>query len=136
LACDAYTHLDLAGNFDANIAVVSQGMLFRAQAVLAGLTTLLILLTRRTAVVIFVGLVASSALGAVLLYRYVDLGVLGPLPDMYEPVWYPEKTVSAIAEAVAVVAAGALLLFPQVAGHGSPHRPSGECGPPSPTLPN
>ncbi|MGH3789612.1 MAG: hypothetical protein ACRDRU_15170 [Pseudonocardiaceae bacterium] len=58
-------------------------------------------------VVIFVGLVASSALGAVLLYRYVDLGSLGPLPDMHEPVWYPEKTVSAIAEGVA---AGVLLV--------------------------
>ena len=31
--------------------------------------------------------VAASALAAVLLYRYVDLGSLGPLPDMYENTW-------------------------------------------------
>jgi len=28
--------------------------------------------------------VAASALGAVLLYRYVDVGSLSPLPNMYE----------------------------------------------------
>jgi hypothetical protein len=41
--------------------------------------------------------------------RYVDLGAIGPLPDLYEPVWYPEKLVAAGAEAVALVAAVPLL---------------------------
>jgi hypothetical protein len=112
LAYDAYAHLDLAGNFDANVAVISQGMLFRVEAALAALAALLVIITRWWVVVIFAMLVAGSALGAVLLYRYVDLGVLGPLPDMYEPDWYPEKTISAIAEAAAVLAAG-VLLFPR-----------------------
>ena len=60
-------------------------------------------------------LVAASALGAVLLYRYVDVGSLGPLPNMYEPTWYFRKTLSAYAEGAAVVAAlmrGALWLRP------------------------
>jgi hypothetical protein len=49
--------------------------------------------------------VAASALGAILLYRYVNVGSLGPLPNMYEPVWFPEKTTAAVAEAAATVAA-------------------------------
>jgi hypothetical protein len=37
------------------------------------------------------------------------------LPDMYEPFWYPEKTISAVAEGVAALAALALLLLAFVA---------------------
>ena len=48
----------------------------------------------------------ASALAAVLLYRYVDVGALGPLPDMYENTWQvPGKLLSAFAEATAVVLA-------------------------------
>jgi hypothetical protein len=47
--------------------------------------------------------VAASALAAVLLYRYVDVGSLGPLPDMYENTWQvPGKLLSAYAEAAAI----------------------------------
>ncbi|MGH3867297.1 MAG: hypothetical protein ACRDQ4_14365 [Pseudonocardiaceae bacterium] len=113
LGYDAYAHFDLADNFDANIAVLSQGTVFRIDAVFAALAGLLVLITRRRAATIFAVLVAGGALGAVLLYRYVNLGVLGPLPNMYEPGWYLEKTFSAVAEAVAVLAAGSLLFLPQ-----------------------
>lgn len=58
-------------------------------------------------------LAAAAALGAVLLYRFVDVGSLGPLPDMYEPIWYTEKAVSAIAEGVAVLACLALFAVRQ-----------------------
>jgi hypothetical protein len=55
--------------------------------------------------------VAASALAAVLLYRYVDLGVLGPLPDIYENTWQvPGKLLSAYAEGAAAVLAGLGLL--------------------------
>jgi len=37
------------------------------------------------------------------------VGAVGPLPNMYEPLSYPEKTDSLIAEAVAALAALALL---------------------------
>lgn len=43
-------------------------------------------------------LVLASALVAVVLYRYVPVPQLGPIPSMYEPIWFPEKTVSAVAE--------------------------------------
>jgi hypothetical protein len=116
LAYDAYAHLDLAGNFDANKAVISQGLLFRIEAVFALLAALLVLITRRWPGATVALLVAGSALGAVLLYRYVDLGATGPLPDMYEPTWYAEKSLSALAEAAAILAAGALLFLKQAGG--------------------
>jgi hypothetical protein len=56
-------------------------------------------------------LVGASALAAVLLYRYVDVGAVGPLPDMYENTWQvPGKLLSAYAEGAAVVLAGLGLL--------------------------
>ena len=44
-------------------------------------------------------------MAAVLLYRYVDVPPLGPLPAMYEPLWFPAKTATAIAEALATLTA-------------------------------
>jgi hypothetical protein len=56
-------------------------------------------------------LVAATALAAVLLYRYVDVPAIGPIPSMYEPLWFFQKSLSAVAEgAGAVLAAGGLLL--------------------------
>lgn len=118
LAYDAYSHLDLASGFDANTAVISQAMLFRGEAVMAGLVALLVLITHGRAVVLFAVLVAGSALGAVLLYRYVNLGAVGPLPNRYEPGWYPEKILSAMAETAVTLAAGALL-FTRARGRAS-----------------
>jgi hypothetical protein len=112
LIYDAYAHLDLAASVDANTAAVSQGLLFRVEAILASVAALLVLISRRRSILVLVALVAASALGAVLLYRYLDVGNLGPLPNMYEPVWYPEKAYSAIAEGGALLAAG-YLLFPR-----------------------
>jgi hypothetical protein len=65
-----------------------------------------------------VGLLAgASALAAVLLYRYVDVGSLGPLPDMYENTWQvPGKLLSAYAEAAAVVFATLGLLTHRTPG--------------------
>lgn len=113
LACDAYVHFDLASGFDSNIAAFSQGTAFRIDAVFAVLAGLVVLIIRRRAAAVFAVLVAGGALGALLLYRYVDIGVLGPLPNMYEPAWYVEKTFSAIGEAVTLLAAGALLFLPE-----------------------
>ncbi len=58
--------------------------------------------------------VAASALAGVMIYANYDLGAIGPIPDMYEPSWYGEKTLSAVAEAVA---AGTALLGFLVASH-------------------
>ncbi|HET9254293.1 MAG TPA: hypothetical protein VFO16_03700 [Pseudonocardiaceae bacterium] len=108
LAYDAYAHFDLAGLYDANTAVISQGMLFRAEAIAAVLAGILVLIIRGRAVAAFAALVAGSGLAAVLIYRYIQVGSFGPFPDMSEPVWFPEKLLSAIAEALALLASGLL----------------------------
>jgi hypothetical protein len=51
-------------------------------------------------------LVAGGGAVAVLLYALVDVGRLGPLPAMFDPSWYGEKTASLIFEATAALAAG------------------------------
>jgi hypothetical protein len=106
LAVDAYVHADLAPGYDAVRASLSQGELFRVEAAAAALAALVLLAAHRRPVAwAFAFLVAAAGIGAVLLYRYVDVGGLGPLPNMYEPAWFPEKTASAVAEAVAAATA-------------------------------
>ena len=112
LAVDAYVHVDLAGRYDANqgTSPLSQGDLFRIEAVVSGLAAVALLISGRWLVWLVAWLVAASAVGAVVLYRYHDPGELGPLPDMYEPFWFGEKNLAALAEGVAVVTATAGLL--------------------------
>ena len=110
LAVDAYVHADLAPLYDAIHGSISQGDLFRVEAGVASAGALIVLAYGRRAGFALALLVAVSALSAILLYRYVDMGTLGPIPNMYEPTWFPEKTTAAVAEAAAtVLAAGGLL---------------------------
>ncbi|MFE1585313.1 hypothetical protein ACFW6Q_06410 [Streptomyces sp. NPDC058737] len=110
LAVDAYVHAHLADRYDAVSASISQGTLFRVEAALAALAALLVLVWRRLPGDLFAALVAAGGLALLLVYRYVDVGELGPVPDMYEPVWYGEKEVTVLAQAVAVLATLYLLL--------------------------
>lgn len=110
LAVDAYVHAKLADQYDGVVASISQGDLFRIEAGLASLAALLVLVWRRMPADAFAFLVAAGGLALLLIYRYVDVGELGPVPDMYEPLWNSDKTLSLVAEAVAAVATGLLLL--------------------------
>jgi hypothetical protein len=95
LGTDAVVHWQNASAYDAVTATIGQGELFRVEAAVAVAVGLLVLLwPRRGSWVAALG-VGASALAAVLLYRYVDLGPLGPLPDMYENTWQvPGKLLS------------------------------------------
>ncbi|WP_051764667.1 hypothetical protein [Streptomyces sp. NRRL F-5135] len=110
LAGDAYVHAQLADRYDAVSASVSQGTLFRIEAALAALAALTVLLWHRPLGDLFAWAVATGGLALLLVYRYADLGAAGPFPDMYEPVWYGEKQLAVLAQAVAVVATVFLLL--------------------------
>jgi len=111
LLVDAVVHLHLAPEYQLSAPDgIGGGNLFRLQAV-AALAAAVFVLVRGTRISYAVAfLVAVSALGAVVLYRYVDVPRLGPLPAMYEPVWFPEKSYSAVAEAIAAIVAGAAVL--------------------------
>jgi hypothetical protein len=111
LGIDAMVHWQNAPAYDAVTGTISQGQLFRVEAALAVVVGLLVLVRPRPSSWLAALLVAASALAAVLLYRYVDVGALGPLPNMYENTWQvPGKLLSAYAEGAAVVLAGLGLL--------------------------
>ena len=127
LLVNAYIHLDLASQYDAvTSGTISQGDLFRVEAGRAARRG-----ARRRA--------APAGLRPVRtgrcrwrdrrgdLYRYVDVGPIGPLPSMYEPVWYAEKTLSLVAQAVAAAAAATLLVLgvrqPEHGGVDHEHHP-------------
>jgi hypothetical protein len=111
LAVDAVVHWQNAPAYDGVAASLSQGELFRAEAVVAVVVGLWVLVRPQRGGWVAAALVGASALAAVLLYRYVDVGALGPLPDMYESTWQvPGKLLSAYAEGAAVVLAGLGLL--------------------------
>jgi hypothetical protein len=99
LAYDAYVHLDLASVYDGNGDTITQGALFRVEAAMAILVGLAVLVSDHRLVWLAAGLTGIGGVALVCLYRYVDVGAIGPLPNMHEAVWYGEKTRSAIAEA-------------------------------------
>jgi hypothetical protein len=105
-------HLDLASTYSEARAPVNEGILFRAEAVLAILAAVALVLCARRLSFLLSCAVSASALTLMLISRYVDLGPIGPFPDLYDPVWFPEKLWAAFGEAVAGIAslAGILLL--------------------------
>jgi len=124
LGVDAAVHWQNAPAYDAVTATISQGDLFRVEAALAVAAGLLVLVRQRTSSWVAALAVAAGALVAVLLCRYVDLGAIGPLPDMYENTWQvPGKLLSAYAEAAAVVLAALGLLTHR--GAAPPHQAAG-----------
>jgi hypothetical protein len=104
LAYDAYVHLHLASGYDAVGETITQGALFRVEAVAALLAAVAVLAFDRRLVWAAAGMTGLAGVAAVLLYRYVDVGAIGPIPNMYEPAWYAEKLQSLYAEAAVVVA--------------------------------
>jgi len=112
LLVDAVVHLHLAPGYQlAAPEGIGAGNLFRLEAVVALAVAVFVLVRGSRTSYAAALLVALSALGAVLLYRYVHVPALGPLPPMYEPVWFPEKAYSAIAEAVGAVLAAVAVLW-------------------------
>ena len=107
---NAAIHFMLAGAFDANPGnLVSQGDLFRVQAAGNIIAAALLVIRPRPVTAWIAATVAAVGLGFVVftVYAPLDLVSIGG-PFLYEPVWYPDKVASAIAQLVAIV--GSLLL--------------------------
>ncbi len=105
LAVDAYVHLKVAGSYDTVKATVSQGGLFRLEAALAIVAAVVLLVRPNRLTAAIAALVAGGGVVALLLYYFVNVGQLGPIPNMYEPIWYTEKVVTLVAQSVATVTA-------------------------------
>lgn len=107
LAVDAFVHLTLAPNYQlAAPGGIGAGNVFRIEAVVAIVAALYVLIRGRRLSYAVALLVAFTALVAVIIYRYVEVPPIGPIPAMYEPVWFFQKTMSAVAEAIGALLAG------------------------------
>jgi hypothetical protein len=122
LAVSAYVHADLAPSYDLVTATFSEGDLFRAEAGLSALAALLVLVWHRPVTAAFAFLVAGGSFALLLIYRYVNVGKLGPLPNMYEPIWTNDKKTAAVAQLVAVVASAVLLVLDGIRFMRARHR--------------
>ncbi len=106
LVVDAVVHLRLASGYQQSApSGIGAGNLFRIQAVVALVVAAWVLWRGSRLALISAFAVGLSALFAVVLYRYVDIPALGPLPAMFEPVWFFEKSLSAVFEGLAALAA-------------------------------
>lgn len=110
LAIDAWTHFDLASTYRFNrTSTVNEAVLFRIEASLAIVAAVWLLLQPKLLAIVFGVLLTGGGAFALVLYRYVDVGKLGPIPNMYEPIWTGEKQLSLAGELVALAALLALL---------------------------
>ncbi|WP_205754670.1 hypothetical protein [Pseudarthrobacter sp. NamE2] len=121
LTASAAVHVQLAAGYQqAAPGGVGQGALFLVQAGATALAAVFVLLKGSRKAFAAAAVVALSSLAAVILYRYVQVPAIGPLPSMYEPVWYTAKVITAVAEAAAgaLAVVGYALLPKSQAGSG------------------
>jgi hypothetical protein len=112
LVIDAVVHLRDAHYYDSGGHWLSEGDLFRVEAVAALAAAVLVLVWPVRASWLPAFVVAASAAGAAVLFTYVDLGPLAGLPNLYEPSWdSPGKALSATAEGIGALLALTGLLF-------------------------
>lgn len=104
LIVDAVVHLRLAPGYQlADPTGIGQGNLFRIEAVVALVAAAYLLLRGSRLAFLIAALVGLSAFLAVVTTRYLEIPAIGPLPSMYEPIWFFQKTLSAAAEAAVAV---------------------------------
>ena len=111
LAVSAWKHLELAPSYDAaQGTALTVGDLFRVQGVLALLLGVALLVRDRWWAWTAAAAAMAASLLAVLASVYVQVDPIGPLPTLYEPVWYADKTLTAYAEGAFVVLAAVRLV--------------------------
>lgn len=110
LVIDAWTHFDLASTYRFNrTSTVNEAVLFRIEGALAVIAAVWLLVQPKLLSILFTILLTGGGAFALVLYRYVDVGQQGPIPNMYEPIWTGEKQLSLAGELIALAAALALL---------------------------
>lgn len=105
LAVSAYVHGDLAAAPYYAAGQVTLSGMFLAQAVVAAVVALWVALRSDRLALLAAAAVGAASLLPLVLSVYVRLPALGPFPVLYEPVWYVEKVIAAVAGAVATALA-------------------------------
>ena len=127
LAVDAVVHARLAPGYQAAAPEgIGEGNLFLAEATAAALAGLYVLIRGSRPAWLLALVTAGGGLAVLLLYRYIDLPAVGPFPAMYEPLWFPEKILTALAQAAALLLAATALIL---------HRPTGTTTDPAQSSP-
>lgn len=120
LAIDAVVHYRLApGLQQAMPEGIGGGAVFAIQATLAVIAGVYLLLRGSRPAYLVAALVLASAAAAVIMSSYTPTPAVGPIPAFYDPMWYPDKIISAIAEAGGAVLAlvGAVIAGRRPARH-------------------
>lgn len=99
----AGVHLHLAPGYTLVGDQVTQGGLFRVQAGLATAVALALLARPVRLVWLAAATVGLGSVLAVVVTVYVAVPAIGPLPRIFEPIWYGEKVVAAVAAGAALV---------------------------------
>lgn len=114
LGVDAVVHAQLAPGYQSAAPDgIGEGNLFLAEAAAAAVAGTCVLIRGSRPAWVLAALTAGGGLAALLLYRYIDVPAFGPFPALYEPVWFLEKTLTAIAETAAFLFAATALLLPR-----------------------
>ena len=117
LVTDAVVHILLAPGYQlANPGGIGQGNLFYLESAAAFLVALYVLIRGSRPAYFLALVVTGSALAAVLLSSLLRLPAIGPIPSMYEPIWFFEKTLTAVAEGVGAVLALVGLIIGRAGG--------------------
>lgn len=110
LGVDAFFHARLAPGYQlAAPEGVGEGNLFLAEAAVAAVVGLYVLIRGSRPAWILALFTASGGLAVLLLYRYFDIPAFGPFPAMYEPVWFLDKTLTALSQIVVILLAATAL---------------------------
>jgi hypothetical protein len=107
LGYSGYLHLRIALDRPPLFAdgQVTLSGLFIAQAVAAAVVVLWVLVRGDLVAWLAFGAVAVGSLVALVLSVYVRIPSVGPFPVIYEPVWYLDKNLAAVAAAIATLTA-------------------------------
>jgi hypothetical protein len=105
LGVSAYLHADLAQGPLVSDGQITQAGLFIAQAVVATLVAVAVLVRPGWPAWAAVAIVGLASFTALVLSVYVQIPAVGPFPALHEPLWYPEKVIAAAAAALATVTA-------------------------------
>ncbi|WP_109474252.1 hypothetical protein [Ornithinimicrobium cavernae] len=106
LLTDAVVHLRLAPQMQlAAPGGIGGAWMFRLQAIAALVAAGYLLWRGSRLAYLIAAVVLVSVFAAVLVYSFVDVPAIGPVPAMYDPFWYPEKTLSTVVEGLGAVLA-------------------------------
>ncbi len=106
LVVDVVLHLRLAPGYQLGFPDgIGMGNMFRLAAAGAAVSAVVLIWLGTRAAYLLALLVLGSAFAALLLYTYVDVPTIAFIPGMYEPSWFPDKSLTAVAEGIGTVTA-------------------------------